>query len=107
MCVCVSCPPRTFLPALCRIFVDQTCPVSVLEVTARAITYYLDVSVDCARRVVAVEGAVAAICSRLSLAPDWGLTTLQCDGSEPNRGQRELAEQCVKVRFCLCIIGPV
>lgn len=80
-----SCPPRTFLPALCRIFLDELVPDSVLEVTARAITYYLDVSAECTRRVVAMEGAVKAICSRLSGA---GL------GS---RASRDLAEQCIKV----------
>ncbi|KYN06757.1 E3 ubiquitin-protein ligase HECTD1 [Cyphomyrmex costatus] len=80
------CPPRTFLPALCRIFLDELVPDSVLEVTARAITYYLDVSAECTRRVVAMEGAVKAICSRLSGA---GL------GS---RVSRDLAEQCIKVR---------
>ena len=45
-----SCPPRTFLPALCRIFLDEEAPDQVLEVTARAITYYLDVSAECTRR---------------------------------------------------------
>ena len=34
----------------------------------RAVTYYLDVSSDCARRVVAVEGALAAICKRIEAA---------------------------------------
>ena len=80
-----SCPPRTFLPALCRIFLDELAPDNVLEVTARAITYYLDVSAECTRRVVAMEGAIKAICSRLSCA---GL------GS---RASRDLAEQCIKV----------
>ena len=28
-----SCPPRTFLPALCRIFIDDTAPDNVLEVS--------------------------------------------------------------------------
>lgn len=81
----LSCPPRTFLPALCRIFLDELAPDSVLEVTARAITYYLDVSAECTRRVVSMEGAVKAICGRLSGA---GL------GS---RASRDLAEQCIKV----------
>lgn len=27
-----SCPPRTFLPALCRIFLDDQAPENVLEV---------------------------------------------------------------------------
>ncbi|KYQ58401.1 E3 ubiquitin-protein ligase HECTD1 [Trachymyrmex zeteki] len=84
------CPPRTFLPALCRIFLDELVPDSVLEVTARAITYYLDVSAECTRRVVAMEGAVKAICSRLSGA---GL------GS---RVSRDLAEQCIKVLELVC-----
>ena len=80
-----SCPPRTFLPALCRILLDKTAPDSVLEVTARAITYYLDVSAECTRRVVAVDGAIKALCSRLATA----------DLSQ--RTSRDLAEQCVKV----------
>ncbi|XP_011314687.1 E3 ubiquitin-protein ligase HECTD1 isoform X8 [Fopius arisanus] len=84
------CPPRTFLPALCKIFLDEHAPDSVLEVTARAITYYLDVSAECTRRVVAMEGAVKAICGRLSGA---GL------GS---RASRDLAEQCIKVLELVC-----
>lgn len=32
------------MPALCKIFLDECAPDNVLEVTARAITYYLDVS---------------------------------------------------------------
>ncbi len=35
--------------------------------TARAITYYLDVSAECTRRIVAVEGAVKAMCTRLEV----------------------------------------
>lgn len=27
-----SCPPRTFLPALCKIFLDESAPDNVLEV---------------------------------------------------------------------------
>ena len=94
MCVCVhwslpcwfsSCPPRTFLPALCRIFLDECAPDNVLEVTARAITYYLDVSAECTRRIVAVEGAVKALCNRLVVAEM---------SSHPSK---DLAEQCIKV----------
>ncbi|XP_029035839.1 E3 ubiquitin-protein ligase HECTD1 isoform X7 [Osmia bicornis bicornis] len=84
------CPPRTFLPALCRIFLDQLAPDSVLEVTARAITYYFDLSPECIRRVIAMEGAVRGICSRLSGA---GL------GS---RTSRDLAEQCIKALELVC-----
>ena len=70
---------------------DKTAPDSVLEVTARAITYYLDVSAECTRRVVAVDGAVKALCSRLATA----------DLSQ--RTSRDLAEQCVKVGILLII----
>lgn len=80
-----SCPPRTFLPALCRIFLDECAPDNVLEVTARAITYYLDVSAECTRRIVAVEGAIKAICNRLVCV------------EMSSRTSRDLAEQCIKV----------
>lgn len=58
----------------------------MLEVTARAITYYLDVSAECTRRIVAMEGAVKAICNRLVVA------------ELASRTSKDLAEQCIKVR---------
>ncbi|XP_075224551.1 ubiquitin fusion-degradation 4-like isoform X4 [Lycorma delicatula] len=85
-----SCPPRSFLPALCRIFLDECAPDNVLEVTARAITYYLDVSAECTRRIVAMEGAVKAICSRLVVA------------EVASRTSKDLAEQCIKVLELIC-----
>ncbi|XP_071056058.1 E3 ubiquitin-protein ligase Ufd4 isoform X3 [Onthophagus taurus] len=85
-----SCPPRTFLPALCRIFLDEQAPENVLEVTARAITYYLDVSAECTRRIVAMDGAVRAICNRLVVA------------ELASRTSKDLAEQCVKVLELIC-----
>ncbi|KAI4462742.1 e3 ubiquitin-protein ligase trip12 [Holotrichia oblita] len=85
-----SCPPRTFLPALCRIFLDEQAPENVLEVTARAITYYLDVSAECTRRIVAMDGAVRAICNRLVVA------------ELSSRTSKDLAEQCVKVLELIC-----
>lgn len=84
-----SCPPRSFLPALCRIFLDECAPDNVLEVTARAITYYLDVSAECTRRIISMEGAVKAICNRLVVA--------ELD----SRTSRDLAEQCIKVNICI------
>lgn len=73
------------MPALCRIFLDEQAPETVLEVTARAITYYLDVSAECTRRIVAMDGAVRAICNRLVVA------------ELSSRTSKDLAEQCVKV----------
>lgn len=87
---CFSCPPRTFLPALCRIFLDVMAPENVLEVTARAITYYLDVSAECTRRIVAIDGAIKAICNRLVVA------------DITSRTSRDLAEQCIKVLELIC-----
>jgi len=57
----------------------------VLEVTARAITYYLDVSAECTRRIVAMDGAIKAMCNRLVVA------------DVTNRTSKDLAEQCIKV----------
>jgi E3 ubiquitin-protein ligase HECTD1 len=85
-----SCPPRTFLPALCKIFLDECAPENVLEVTARAITYYLDVSAECTRRIIAIEGAIKAICNRLIIV------------DLSNRTSRDLAEQCIKVLELIC-----
>lgn len=85
-----NCPPRTFVPALCKIFLDELAPENVLEVTARAITYYLDVSAECTRRIVAIDGAIRAICNRLIVAD---LTS---------RTSRDLAEQCIKVLELVC-----
>ena len=82
------CPPKTFLPALCKILLDEAAHDVIVEVGARAITYYLDVSSDCARRVVAQDGAVAALCSRLEMV------------DISSRCSRDLAEQCVKVCAC-------
>ena len=64
-------PPRSFLPVICQIFLDATAEIDLLEAAMRAVTHYLDVHVDCARRVTSVEGAVPAICSRLE-ATDFG-----------------------------------
>ncbi|CAA9997520.1 unnamed protein product [Nesidiocoris tenuis] len=85
-----TCPPRSFLPALCRIFLDECAPDNVLEVTARAITYYLDVSAECTRRIVAMEGAVKAICNRLVVT------------EMSSRTSKDLAEQCIKVLELIC-----
>lgn len=84
-CILSSCPPRAFIPALCKIFMDTEAPDNVVEVTARAMTYYLDVSVDCTRRITSVDGALKAIVRRL-------------DNIDLNhRTSKDLAEQCVKV----------
>lgn len=82
-----SYPPRAFIPALCKIMMDMSAPDNVLEVTARALTYYLDVSVDCTRRITSVDGALRAIVRRVESA-DLG-----------SRSSKDVAEQCVKVRL--------
>lgn len=62
----------------------------VLEATARAITYYLDVSQECTRRIVAVEGTIRAICNRLLV--------IEVD----NKTSKDLAEQCIKSLELIC-----
>lgn len=61
-----------------------------MEVTARAITYYLDVSAECTRRIVSIDGALKAICNRLVIV------------DLSNRTSRDLAEQCIKVLELVC-----
>lgn len=85
-----SYPPRSFLPALCKIFLDEMATDQVLEATARAITYYLDVSQECTRRIVAVEGTIRAICNRLLV--------IEVD----NKTSKDLAEQCIKSLELIC-----
>lgn len=64
---------------------DPEAPDNVLEVTARALTYYLDVSADCTRRITAVDGALKAIIDRMKAA------------DVKSRTSKDLTEQCVKV----------
>jgi E3 ubiquitin-protein ligase HECTD1 len=78
------CPPRNFLPALSRIFLDETVAIGVLEAAMRAVTFYLDVSSDCTRHIVSVEGAVAAICNRLNSAD----LTVQVSGGRRRRRRK-------------------
>ena len=66
----------------------------MLEVTARAITYYLDVSSECTRRIVQVEGAVRALCNRLVIM------------DEDSKTSKDLTEQCVKVLELVCSREP-
>ena len=87
---CFSYPPRSFLPALCKIFLDEMATDSVLEATARALTYYLDVRQECTRRIVAVEGTLKAICNRLLV--------IEVD----NKTSKDLAEQCIKTLELIC-----
>ncbi|KAI0988417.1 hypothetical protein GJ496_003265 [Pomphorhynchus laevis] len=78
--------PDVFVPALCRIFLDAKSPTYVLEATARAITYFLDISIECSHRITSVEGALPAISKRLVL----------CDAFS-DRTDIDLAEQCIKI----------
>ena len=72
---------------------DKEAPDNVLEVTARAITYYLDVSVDCTRRITAVDGALKAIITRMKTS------------DITSRTSKDLAEQCVKVRVGCVVVN--
>ena len=54
--------------------------------TARALTYYLDVSVECSRRITTVDGALKAIIARMYAA------------DMDTRMSKDLVEQSVKVK---------
>lgn len=79
------CPAALFLPELCHIFLDKSAPNNVLEITARAITYYLDVNIKYAEHIFTIEGALKAICNRLVITDRFSHINL------------DLAEQCCKV----------
>ena len=69
---------------------DESATIGSLEASMRAMTFYLDVSADCCKRIVAHEGALAMICRRLESAE------LLIDSS------RDLAMQCIKVLELVC-----
>ena len=50
-------------------------------------------SAECTRRIVAVEGAVKALCNRLVVA------------DMNTRTSKDLAEQCIKVCTCSCLLS--
>ena len=72
--------------------------------TARAITYYLDVSNECTRRITQVDGAIKAICNRLIIAQmndrtskDLGMICIILFDKSVFT-----AEQCVKLLEHIC-----
>jgi hypothetical protein len=75
-------------------------------VTARAITYYLDVSNECTRRIVQVDGAVRAICNRLATVEVHDRTSKDLGTVCAHVISKTLnvcaAEQCVKVLELMC-----
>jgi len=78
-------PPRLFVPAICQLFLDGSAPDNVLEVTARAITCYLDISADCTKQIIAIDGVLNGFFNRLVVT------------DKNSRTNVDLAEQCCKV----------
>jgi E3 ubiquitin-protein ligase HECTD1 len=62
----------------------------VLEITARALTYFLDVSIDCARQITSHSSIIRSMC-----------TNLQTVDIE-DRQNKDLVEQIIKVFERLC-----
>jgi E3 ubiquitin-protein ligase HECTD1 len=86
-----DCLPLIWLfSALCDIFSDSLAPTRVLEVTARALTYFLDVSVDCAKKITQHASAIRAMCACLQVV------------DIDDRTNKDLAEQIIKVFERLC-----
>lgn len=71
---------------------SEAATIEILEPTMRALTFYLDVSGDCARRIVGIDGALTAICHRLETANLLVQNT------------RDLAIQCIKASYCRLFI---
>ncbi|RTG86676.1 E3 ubiquitin-protein ligase HECTD1 [Schistosoma bovis] len=87
-------PPRLFIPALCKIFLDELAPDSVLEANARALTYYLDVSLDCAPRIARSPNVLTAMTSRLD--------AVDMTSAKSN----ELGQQIIKMLQLICTREP-
>ncbi|CAF2147618.1 unnamed protein product, partial [Rotaria magnacalcarata] len=83
--------PQLFLPALCDIFNDPLVPTHILEVTARALTYFLDVSVDCAKKITSHSTVIRSMCNCLQVV------------DIEDRTNKDLAEQIIKVFERLCL----
>jgi len=79
-----------FVSALCDIFSDPMAPTRVLEVTARALTYFLDVSVDCAKKITQHSSVIRSMCACLQVV------------DIEDRTNKDLAEQIIKVFERLC-----
>ena len=76
--------------ALCDIFSDSSAPANVLEITARALTYFLDVSIECAKKITSHESVVRSMCQCLEAV------------DIEDRTYKDLAEQIIKVFERLC-----
>ncbi|CAF3546281.1 unnamed protein product [Rotaria sordida] len=83
--------PQLFLPALCDILNDPLVPTHVLEVAARALTYFLDVSVDCAKKIISHSTVIRSMCNCLQIV------------DIEDRTNKDLAEQIIKVFERLCL----
>ncbi|XP_050297321.1 uncharacterized protein LOC126736813 [Anthonomus grandis grandis] len=86
-----SYPPGICIPALCRIFLDKQTSEHILEVVASAISYYVNLSDECIKEIMTINGAIKAICNRLVNEELVGTTS------------KNLAGQCVKFLELICI----
>ncbi|CAL8107730.1 unnamed protein product [Calicophoron daubneyi] len=62
---CERYPPRCFIPALCRIFLDEEAPATVLEANARALSYYLDMHLEWCNYMIQSQDVLRAIAAHL------------------------------------------
>lgn len=69
---------------------DESATITTLDAAMRALTYYLDVSVDCCKRIVQHEGVLNIICGHLESAE------MHVESS------RNFAMQCIKVLELVC-----
>ena len=90
-----SFPPKTFIPVLCNIFLDDTAPELILEPTTRALYFFLDISLDCGKKITSVSGTITKFIQIIESADIYIKESL------------DLGEQCVKVIIDLPIVSCI
>ncbi|KAI6657627.1 hypothetical protein LOD99_370 [Oopsacas minuta] len=78
-------PPKTFIPVLCNIFLDDTAPEVILEPATRALYFFLDISLDCGKKITSVSGTITKFINIIEFANTFVKESL------------DLGEQCVKI----------
>ena len=74
-----------FIPVLCNIFLDDTAPELILEPATRALYFFLDISLDCGKKITSVSGTITKFIQIIEFANIYIKESL------------DLGEQCVKV----------
>ncbi|TPP56301.1 HECTD1 protein [Fasciola gigantica] len=91
---CERYSPRCFLPALCRIFLDDQTPPDVLEANARAVSYYIEMHLDWCKYITQSDEVLRALGSHLGCV----------DMTSPK--SNEFGQQLIKLMKVMCNYDP-